>query len=121
MNIWAQYVSELTRGHRIEDVGKVAGVNGSTVSRWKRGESPAPRNPAVAAKLAVTYGGDVIEAFIAAGYLTAEEAGRKSERPLSGVSSKELIDEISDRLGVSTPEMVPLLPRVEEKESRSTS
>lgn len=73
METWAEYVKKLTGGESQDAVGEKVGVSGSTISRWRAGKRPG--DPAEVAALAQAYGGDVLEAFIAAGYLTHAQAG----------------------------------------------
>jgi hypothetical protein len=98
MDDWSRYVHELTRGEPQDAVGRKAGVNGSTVHRWRNGSRPG--RPAEVAALAVAYGGNVLEAFVAAGYLTAEQAGvpPKAAPDWSTVTNEELLEQVAVRL-----------------------
>lgn len=73
MNDWSKYVRELTGDEPQDEVGRKVGVAGSTISRWRAGNRPG--RPAEVAALAVAYDRDVLEAFVAAEYLTWEQAG----------------------------------------------
>ena len=71
---------------------------GPSVSRWfSQGSLP---DPATAARLARSYDRPVLEAFVAAGFLTPEEAGERPSAPPSLVSltDDELIEEVGRRM-----------------------
>lgn len=70
---WPEYVRRLSRGDNQVAIEARTSIDQGTVSRWLRGKT-AP-SPAQAAKFAQSYDGNVLEAFVAAGFLTAEEAG----------------------------------------------
>jgi hypothetical protein len=98
MDDWSTYVRALTRDEPQDTVGRKAGVNGSTVHRWRHGSRPG--RPAEVAALAVAYGGNVLEAFVAAGYLTPEQARvpPRAAPDWSAVSNEELLAEVAARL-----------------------
>lgn len=70
---WPEYVRRLSRGDNQVAIEARTSVDQGTVSRWLRGKTTP--SPGQAAKFAQSYGGNVLEAFVAAGFLTAEEAG----------------------------------------------
>lgn len=84
---WSEYVRKLTGSDKQQAVEKRTGIRQSTVSRWLAGE--VMPSPAQAAKFAQAYGGNVLEAFVAAGFLTEQEAGMP---PRPRLSFSELID-----------------------------
>lgn len=94
---WPKYVAKISSNAQQKDIARAAGVDGSTVSRWKSGLAPKPENVAAFAR---SYHRPVLEAFVAAGYLTPEEANEQpTARPsLTELSSDELIHEIARRL-----------------------
>jgi DNA-binding transcriptional regulator YdaS (Cro superfamily) len=98
MDSWSRYVRDLTRDEPQDTVGRKVGVNGSTVHRWRNGSRPG--RPGEVAALADAYGGNVLEAFVAAGYLTAEQAGvpPKAAPDWATVSDEELLAEVAARL-----------------------
>lgn len=98
MDSWPKYVRELTGDEPQDSVGRKVGLNGSTINRWRNGSRPG--NPAEVAALAVAYDGNVLEAFVAAGYLTAEQAGvpPKARPDWSAVSNRELLEQVAARL-----------------------
>jgi len=99
MDEWSSYVQDLTRGEPQDKVGKKVGVDGSTVHRWRK-KGARPGKPVEVAALAVAYGGNVLEAFVAAGYLTPEQAGvpPKAAPDWSVVSNEELLEQVAVRL-----------------------
>lgn len=75
-----------------------AGVDQATVSRWQRiGAPPRPENVAAFAR---AYQRPVLEAFVAAGFLSKEEAKeRPRARPrLELIEDAELLAELGRRL-----------------------
>lgn len=100
---WWSYVEQVTEGAAGEQIARRLEVSGATVSRWK---TVTPR-PEMAARFAREYGRPVLEAFVAAGFLTGIEAG---EAPVhrddpEGLSNDELLAELARRLdGKTFPE-----------------
>jgi transcriptional regulator with XRE-family HTH domain len=70
---WPEYVRRVSRGDNQVAIEARTSIDQGTVSRWLRGKTTP--SPAQAAKFAQSYDGNVLEAFVAAGFLTAEEAG----------------------------------------------
>lgn len=70
---WARYVRRISGGVGGSEIEKKTGIHQSNISRWLNdGTTP---QPAQAAKFAQSYDANVLEAFVAAGFLTEEEAG----------------------------------------------
>lgn len=93
---WWQYVQKISGGESQRQIAARLGLSPSTVSRWD--ETPA-RADNVAA-FAREYGRPVLEAFIAAGVLTYEEARATITVPDIGqLSADELLAEIRRRIG----------------------
>lgn len=97
---WYGYVQSVAPDAPQKTLAAVSGVDGSTISRWKSGLAPKPESVAAFAR---AYGRPVLEAFIAAGFLTAVEA---QERPVArphlvDISSRELLNEIERRMGLA--------------------
>lgn len=67
---WWHYVEQTAPGRPQEEIARRVGVSAATVTRWKVSE-PRPSNVAAFAR---AYGRPVLEAFVAAGFLTAQEA-----------------------------------------------
>jgi transcriptional regulator with XRE-family HTH domain len=76
---WPEYVRRLSRGDNQVAIEARTSIDQGTVSRWLRGKTTP--SPAQAAKFAQSYEGNVLEAFVAAGFLTAEEAGSPPAAP----------------------------------------
>lgn len=93
---WWEYVTRTAAGEEQAAIAKRAGVGQSMVSRWQT-STPRPENVAAFAR---AYDRPVLEAFVAAGFLTSEEAGERPSAPPSLVSltDGELIEEVSRRM-----------------------
>lgn len=95
---WADYVKR----HAGDDVNRVVagktGVTEPTVSRWKNGAQGV--DATAAAAFARAYGRPVLEAFLAAGFLTPEEANaRPTPAPdLSALTNDELLALVRERM-----------------------
>lgn len=70
---WARYVRRISGDAGGSEIEKRTGIRQSNISRWLN-EGTTPQ-PAQAAKFAQAYEANVLEAFVAAGFLTDEEAG----------------------------------------------
>jgi hypothetical protein len=70
---WAEYVARVSGDATATEIMNKMGrrVNRTTPMRWAEGASP---QPAQAALFALAYGRLPVEAFVAAGWLTIEEA-----------------------------------------------
>ena len=104
-NLWAAYVAVVVpSGERQEDTGKRVGQTQATISRWLNGKA-APDEAAAVAAFAKAYNRNVLEAFVAAGFITEAEAGRglpaESRRALVLRLGGYRISEISHRLHTS--------------------
>ncbi len=73
MGAWWDYVQQVSGGASQVDIAKKVDISSATVSRWKTND--AAGDPAPVAAFARAYGHPVLEAFVAAGFLTEEEAG----------------------------------------------
>lgn len=97
MNWWA-YVERVASGDSQATIAAAARVSPPTVSRWStQKQGVDPQNVATFAR---SYGRPVLEALVAAGFLTAEEA---EERPtaapsLGALTDDELLAEIKIRM-----------------------
>lgn len=93
---WWAYVQQAAAESNA-NIARRIGVTPSSISRWGRGSLPDPEQ---AAAFARAYGRPVLEAFIAAGFLTAEEAGEKPSAPpsLASLGDDELLEEIRRRM-----------------------
>lgn len=77
--LWAAYVAKFGEGMTQRQVGDIAGVDQATVGRWLRSEK-VPTEAGTVAKLAQGFHRNPLEAFVAAGFLSVEEAGRGLEK-----------------------------------------
>lgn len=95
---WWTYVERHAVGDTHATIGrKSGGLTGPSVGRWKSGSRP---DPAAAAAFARSYGRPVLEAFIAAGYLTPEEAQQRpaAAPSMDDMSNAELAAEVLRRM-----------------------
>lgn len=93
---WWQYVQSITEGAQQKDIASNLGVDQSTVSRWKTGVPGKPENVAA---LARAYRRPVLEAFVAAGFLTERDAKAKVTVPdIGALSDDDLLAEIKRRM-----------------------
>lgn len=96
--MWWDYVQQVAKGAKQAEIAEKAGVNQVTVSRWKKGaDSARPENVAAFAR---AYDRPVLEAFVAAGFLTAEEANVRpgAVHAVSDLDDEALVGEIARRL-----------------------
>lgn len=94
---WWGYVKSVAPHDTNATIAKRVGVSAPSVSRWQ-GKNSA--DPATAAAFARAYGRPVLEAFVAAGFLTADEAGEQPAAPpsLATLSDDDLIEEVRRRM-----------------------
>ena len=71
---WSEFVARLIAGETQVTVSQKTGIDQTTISRWLRGAN-RPKDPATVAHFAQVYAANVLEAFVAAGFLSPEEAG----------------------------------------------
>jgi transcriptional regulator with XRE-family HTH domain len=99
MESWQEYVRRVSGGLTQVEIAVKTGIAQSNVGRWLRGEPGAPKAESAVA-LARAFNQPPIEALVAAGYLTAEEAGVKAQhiRPsLREFAALELLGELVRR------------------------
>lgn len=96
-NRWWEYVQRTADTTRQRDISERTGIDATNVTRWKSGQIPKAET---VAHFARTYGRPVLEAFVAAGFLTEAEAKvRPAAAPsLSALSDDELLAETKRRL-----------------------
>lgn len=94
---WWEYVERVAQTSRQRDISDKTSLDPSAVSRWKTGHVPKAD---MVATFARAYGRPVLEAFVAAGFLTAAEAKeRPSAAPsLDQLSDEDLLQEVADRM-----------------------
>ena len=98
MNGWAEYIERVTAGMTQMQIAEATGLAQSAISRWLRGDTEAPRAEFVV-QFARKLDRNPIEALIAAGYVTADEAGARLDikTPLREYSNYELVHELGLR------------------------
>lgn len=94
---WWGYVERVTGNATNADIANKIGVTGPSIGRWKSGSHP---DPGTAATLARAYDRPVLEAFIAAGFLTAEEAQARPtlEYDITRLDDDDLLKEVERRM-----------------------
>jgi transcriptional regulator with XRE-family HTH domain len=94
---WIDYVRKVVGNDRQIDVARKTGIDQTTVSRWLAGGTGPQRiSSQSVAKFARGYNRPVLEAFVVAGFLTAEEAGTPPPAPLDLENN---LDEALDEVG----------------------
>jgi transcriptional regulator with XRE-family HTH domain len=93
---WWMYVEQTAAGDSQARIAARIGLTGPSVGRWAKGALP---DPSTAAEFARQYGRPVLEAFLAAGFLTPEEAGETpaQRHSIGTISNEELLAEIRAR------------------------
>ncbi len=79
--LWAEYVKRVAPDKTQTEIAALAGVDQTGVSRWLSGQS-VPRVDSVI-RFARSLGRAPLEALVAAGYITPEEAGVKPHLEIS--------------------------------------
>lgn len=95
---WWEFVTRVAGAGRQRDITDVTGIDATEVTRWKNeGKTPSPQK---AAAFARGYGVPVLEAFLAAGFLTADEAGQPpaAEPDWSSLGNDDLLALVRDRM-----------------------
>lgn len=94
---WWTYVERTARTDRQRDISDRTGLDPSAVSRWKSGHVPKAD---MVAEFARAYDRPVLEAFLAAGFLTSEEADEQPvEQPTAdSLTNEQLVEAIEKRL-----------------------
>lgn len=96
MNRWYEYVIRTAGTERQTHIEAKSGIGQSTLSKWKSGTQPTA---AQAAKFALAYDDNPVAAFVAAGWITWEEAGLPPRtQPVEHLSNQDLIRELAYRL-----------------------
>lgn len=97
---WSTYIDATSGGAKNSEIARRVGVDPATVGRWRTGMTdPNPRQVVAYAR---AFDRPSVEALIAAGYITAEEAGvpvsDAPADPLAGVSTRNLLAEALRRV-----------------------
>lgn len=95
---WWEYVQRITDGATQATIAERVGVRQSSVARWR---ATAPK-PATVIAFARAYGRPVLEAFVAAGYLSEEDAAlTEIQATARDLTDEELIAELQRRMADS--------------------
>lgn len=104
---WWAYVQRIAGNATQEQIARSINVSTPSVGRW-RTSTPRPENVAAFAR---AYHRPVLEAFIAAGFLTTQEAGEQPTAlplsPLPSLTDDELLDEVRRRMTGRAREVQP--------------
>ena len=95
---WTRYVDAIAPRETRAAIAARIGITPPSVGRWySQGSLP---DPATAATFARVYGRPVLEAFVAAGFLTPEEARETPSAPptLASLNDDELLAEVRRRM-----------------------
>lgn len=94
---WWAYVERIANKAPQKDIATKTGVDGSSISRWKKGVRPEGDQVVAFAR---AYGRTPIEALIAARYIEPDEVGGAIEISISmgEVSDAALLEELASRL-----------------------
>lgn len=99
---WSTYVRRVVGTERQTEVARRTGIDQTTISRWLNpdGKGSQRISSQSVAKFARGYERPVLEAFVVAGFLTAEEAGVTTSEPpdLAQVDDATLVAEVQRRL-----------------------
>lgn len=73
--LWSRYLLHIANGATQLEIGNAVGTTQVTISRWLT-KGLVPTSAPVVATVARAYGRNPLEAFVAAGMLNEDEAGR---------------------------------------------
>lgn len=94
---WWQYVQSVAGTDQQREIAQKLGVDQSTISRWK--QTGIPGKPENVSAFASAYNRPVLEAFIAAGFLTERDARATVTVPDIGqLSDDDLLSEVKRRM-----------------------
>ena len=99
MEDWSDYVRRIAGELNQLEIAAKTGLAQTNIGRWMRGEHVVPKAESVVA-FARAFDEPPVEALVAAGYITAEEAGARARRqktPLKEFSEVELLEEMLRR------------------------
>lgn len=107
---WWQYLSELMGNDTPTVAARKAEISASNFTRWKQG---ARADPDFVVKIARAYNGNVLEALVAAEFITPEEAG-EGGNPIDAElrHALKIVQLHGSEMGAIVSEMVRELERV---------
>jgi len=91
---WYTWLDRISHDDNPTTIARRIKTPASTVTRWRDGSTPSPTQAAAVAR---AYGRPVLEAFVAAGFLTEQEARVRPTKP-SDLTAHELLDELRVRI-----------------------
>lgn len=96
---WPEYVRRVTRSMPQAKAAELTGIAQTNIGRWLRGETESPLANTVVA-FARRLGESPLEALVAAGYITPDEAGAGvvERQGLRSYSTRQLLDELDRRV-----------------------
>lgn len=95
---WWTYLSALMGDDNATEAAKKSGISSSNFTRWKKG---ARADPDFVVKVARAYNANVLEALVAAEFITDEEAALTTISPtldIADIDSTTLIEELQYRV-----------------------
>ena len=99
---WLDYLGRLPGNPNDRSIARAADTDPSTVTRWRKGQDPAPRHAVAVAR---TFGLNPLTALIAAGYLTTDEVSALFDMDsvgdsltLSHTPTIDLVEEVARRI-----------------------
>ena len=90
---WWKYLSELMGEDTATNAAKKTGISASNFTRWKQG---ANADPEFVVKVARAYHANVLEALVAAEFITEEEAGTNDSAQQRRQVAQELEKKLND-------------------------
>lgn len=95
---WSEFVKRVTRDMTQTQAAYMAGVTQTAIGRWVRGDTEAPRAESVVA-FARALGAQPVQALVAAGYITVDEAAAtiESRQTIRDFGTDELLEELRRR------------------------
>ena len=96
MNRWWGYVTTIAQVDNQSEIAVRVGIDQTTVSRWKR--FGAGSRVASVGRFARAYDRPFVEACVAAGYLSEQEAQAHDPDPIATIPTAELARELARRL-----------------------
>jgi len=102
MELWTDYVRRIAENLNQLEIAAKTGISQTNIGRWLRGAPGLPKADNVV-QFARAFSQPPVEALMAAGYITYDEAGVQAtlpttRTPLRDYSDRELFDELSRRI-----------------------
>jgi transcriptional regulator with XRE-family HTH domain len=102
MELWTDYVRRIAENLNQLEIAAKTGISQTNIGRWLRGAPGIPKADNVV-QFARAFDQPPVEALMAAGYITPDEAGVKAKlpktrTPLRDYTDVELVDELRRRV-----------------------